>query len=94
VVVTFVNVPQATPVQPVPDIVQVAPLFAESFCTVAVKLVDCDTRTDAEVGFTVTEIAAGGVVIVTVVLADFVLSAIDVALSVTVAGLGAVAGAL
>ena len=55
---------------------------------------DCDTCTDAEIGFTLTEIGGGSVVIVTVAVADLVLSAIDVACSVTVAGLGAVAGAL
>ena len=77
-----------------PDSTQFAPFFAESFCTVAVKPVDCDTCTDAEIGFTLTEIGGGSVVIVTVAVADFVLSPIDVACSVTVAGLGAVAGAL
>jgi hypothetical protein len=92
--VTFVNVPQAAPVHPEPDSVQLTPLFAGSFCTVAVKPVDCDTCTDAAVGFTVTEIGGGSVVIVMVALADFVLSAIDAARSVTVAGLGALAGAL
>jgi len=94
VVVTFVNIPQPVPVQPVPDSVQLTPLFAESFCTVTVKPVDCDTCTDAEVGFTITEMGGGSVVIVTAAEADLVLSAIDVALSVTVAGLGAVAGAV
>ena len=93
-VVTFVSVPQAAPVQPVPDRLQLTPLFAESFCTVALKPLDCDTCTDAEVGFTVTEIGGGGVVMVMVAEADLVLSATDVACSVTVAGLGAVAGAL
>jgi len=56
--------------------------------------VDCDTCTDAEVGFTVTEIGGGGVVMVMLAEADLVLSAIELACSVTVAGLGAVAGAL
>ena len=94
VVVTFVSVPQAAPLQPVPDTVQLTPLFPESFCTVAVKPVDCDTCTDVDVGFTVTEIGGGGVVMAMIREADLVLSAIDVACSVTVAGLGAVAGAL
>jgi len=77
-----------------PNTVQLTPLFAESFCTVAVKPVDCDTGTDAEVGFTVTEIGGGRVVMVMVADADLVLSAIDVASNVTVAGLGALAGAV
>jgi hypothetical protein len=92
--VTFVNVPQAAPVHPAPASVQLTPLLAASFCTVAVKPVDCDTCTDAAVGFIATEMGAGVVVIVIVALADLVLSVIEVARSVTVAGLGALAGAL
>jgi len=92
--VTLVNVPQDAPVQPVPDKLQLTPLFAESFCTVALNPVDCDTCTDEEVGFTVTEMGGGGAVMVMVAEADLVLSATEVACSVTVAGLGAVAGAL
>ncbi len=92
--VTFVSVPQDTAAQPVPDKLQLTPLLAESFFTVAVKPVDCDTCTDAEAGFTVTEMGAEAVVIVMAALADLVLSAIDVALRVTVAGLGTLAGAL
>jgi len=91
-VVTFVSVPQDTAAQPVPDKLQLTPLFAKSFCTVAMKLVACDTCTDAEVGFTVTEIGEG--VVVMIAVADLVLSAIEVACSVTVAGLGAATGAL
>ena len=93
-VVTLVSVPQAAPEQPLPNTLQLTPLFKESFCTVAVKLADCDTCTDAEAGFTVTEMGGGGVVMAMVAEADLVLSAIDVACSVTVAGLGALAGAL
>jgi len=89
-----VSVPQAAPVQPAPDKLQLTPLFAESFCTVAVKPVDCDTCTDAEVGFTVTEIGGGRVVMVMVADTDLVLSVTDVACNVTVAGLGTLAGAL
>jgi hypothetical protein len=92
--VTLVNVPQAAPVHPAPASVQLTPLFAESFCTVAVKPVDCDTCTDVAVGFIVTEMGAGVVVIVMVAEADFELSVIEVALSLTVAGLGAVGGAV
>jgi hypothetical protein len=92
--VTFVKVPQAAAVHPEPDSVQLTPLLAESFCTVAVKPVDCDTCTDAALGFIVTEMGAGVVVIVMVAEADLVLSVIEVALRVTVAGLGAVGGAV
>jgi hypothetical protein len=93
-VVTFVNVPQAAPVHAVPANPQLTPFFAESFCTVTVKPVDCDTCTDAAVGFIVMEMGAGVVVIVMVAEADFELSVIEVALRVTVAGLGAVGGAV
>jgi len=92
--VTFVSVPHAAPEQPLPNTLQLTPLFRESFCTVALNPVDCDTCTNAEVGFAVTEIGGGGVVMVMIAEADLVLSAIDVACNVTVAGLGAVAGAL
>jgi len=94
VVVTFVSVPQAAPEQPLPKTLQLTPLFAESFCTVAVKPVDCDTCTDVEVGFTVTEIGGRSAAMVMVAEADLVLSPIDVALTMTDAGLGAFAGAV
>ena len=87
------SVPQAVPLQPAPERVQVTPLFCESFCTVAVKLCDCPVCTDALVGDTLTLIA-GGVVMVIAAAALFVVSATDVAVTVTVAGLGAAAGAV
>ena len=43
---TLVNVPQAAPVHAVPASPQLTPLLVESFCTVTVKRVDCDTRTE------------------------------------------------
>lgn len=87
------NVPQAAPVQP--DNVQVTPLFCVSFCTVATKECVWPVCTETAVGFTVTTMAAGvAEVIVRVVTADFVASAIEVAVRVTVAGAGTVAGAV
>ena len=92
-VVTLVRVPQAAPEQPVPESDQVTPLFCESFCSVAAKGEDCDTCTEAEGGFTETEIG-GGVVMVMAAVPDLVASVMDVAVRVTDAGFGAVAGAL
>jgi hypothetical protein len=94
VVVTFVNVPQLAPEQPVPESDQVTPLPCESFCNVAVKTAVVDTCTDVEVGLTPTEIGSGAAVTVIVADADFVPSAIAVAFSVTVAGVGTDAGAV
>ena len=87
------SVPQAAPLQPEPERAQLTPLFCGSFCTVAVKVCDCPVCTDALVGETLTLIG-GGVVIVIVAAAVLVLSATDVAVTVTVAGLGAVGGAV
>jgi hypothetical protein len=54
----------------------------------------CPVCTDADVGFTETEIAGGvALVIVIVVAADLVASATDLAVNVTVAGLGTLEGA-
>jgi hypothetical protein len=39
--VLFVRLPQALPLQPVPDMVQVTPLLLESLLTVAVKTKVC-----------------------------------------------------
>ena len=89
----FESVPQAAPLQPEPDRVQVTPLFCGSFCTVAVKVCDCPVCTDALVGDTLMLIA-GGAVIVIAAAALFVVSVTDVAVMVTVAGLGAVGGAV
>ena len=93
-VVTFDNVPQVAPEQPVPERIQLTPLLEESFCTEAMKPVDCETCTEVEDGLTMTAIGGGVAVTVMVATADFVPSVIDVAVSVTVAGAGAVAGAL
>jgi hypothetical protein len=93
-VVTFVSVPQVAPEQPAPDKAQVTPLLAESFCTAAMKPEDCEICTEADGGFTETETGGGAAVIVIVAAADFVLSAIEVAVKVTVAGAGTFAGAL
>ena len=90
--VAFVSVPQAVPEQPEPDRAHVTPLFAVSLLTVAVKFCVEPVETLAVEGDTATLIAAP--VMVIAAEDDFVLSATDVAVSVTVAGEGAVAGAL
>src|SRR5260370_29077880 len=57
------SVPQAAPLQPVPESVQITPLFCESFCTVAVNGCVVLTATEAVDGATLTEIGpptAGG----------------------------------
>ena len=96
VVVAAVSVPQEAPEQPAPDSDHVTPFPCVSFCRVAVKGAVVETCTEAEPGLTATEMAGGGGAAVTVMAAeeDFVLSAMEVALRVTVAGEGAVAGAL
>jgi hypothetical protein len=92
--VTFVSAPQAAPAQPVPVRVQLTPLPEGSFCTMALKPVDCEDCTEAVGGFTETETGGGGVVMVMIAAADFVPSEIEVAVKVTVLGVGAVAGAV
>ena len=94
VVVTFVRVPQLAPEQPVPGSDQVTPLFCESFCNVAVKPAVVETGTDVERGLTPTEIGSGAAVTVTVADADFVPSATEVPVIVTIAGVGTDAGAV
>jgi hypothetical protein len=69
-------------------------LFWESFCTVAVKACIPPSATLAVVGDSVTAIAAAFDVIVIVAAADLVLSLTEVAVSVTVAGAGMLAGAV
>jgi len=93
VVVTLVSVPHVAPEHPLPESDQVTPLFCESFCSVAEKLAVVETCTEAEGGFSVTEMA-GAAVTVIVDEPDFVVSATEVAVRVTDAGLGRVAGAL
>src|SRR5579859_7513860 len=53
------SVPQLAPLHPVPDKLQVTPLFCPSFCTVAVNGSDCPTCTDAALGETATLIGSG-----------------------------------
>jgi hypothetical protein len=76
--------------------VQVTPAAFTSFITVAVNAKDCLSTNPVALGEIVTLIADGGFTAVTVTVADadFVPSVTDVAVSVTVAGLGTFAGAL
>ena len=90
--VAFVSVPQAVPEQPLPVSVHVTPLLAESLLTVAVKFCVEPVETLAVEGDTDTLIAAPATVIVAE--EDLVASDTEVAVSVTVAGEGAVAGAV
>ena len=87
------SVPHALPLQPEPDNVQFTPLFCVSFCTVAAKFCDCPVCTDALAGDTLTLTGGGGAVTVIVALELLLVSPTDVAVSVTLAGLGTVAGA-
>lgn len=83
-------VPQAAPEQPLPLTVHVTAVF-EVFATDAVNCLVSPAKTDALVGDIVTET---GNVTVTVADADFVVSACDVAVTLTVGGLGTAAGAV
>lgn len=94
VVVTLESAPQAEPEQPEPESAQVTPLLAESFWTEAVKFDVVEIRTEADVGLTETEIGGGAAVTVIEAEPDLVASATEVALMVTVGGVGTVAGAL
>ena len=69
-------------------------MFCESFCTEAVKLAVVETCTESELGLTETEMGGGAAVTVTLATADFVPSAMEVAVSVTEAGVGTAAGAM
>jgi hypothetical protein len=93
VVVTLLSVPQTVPLHPLPASDQVTPLFCESFCTVTVKFRVALVFTPAIIGETVTTIADAPVKVIVAVV-DFVPSSLDVAVSVTVAGPGRVAGAV
>ena len=86
------SMPQAAPLQPAPESVQVTPLFCGSFCTVAVKLWVCPVCRDEFVGDTLTPTGGGGAV--TVIVAEELLlpSATDVAVRLTVAGFGTLPG--
>ena len=85
------NVPHPDPVHPVPETLQVTPALLGSLVTVAESGCVVETVTDAVEGATVTT-TAGRAVSVTRADADFVASARDTAVIVTVAGLGSVAG--
>ena len=88
--------PQVAPVQPAPDSVQFTPLFVESFFTVGVKGLVSPTRIVQLAGETLTETPAAGAVAVTVIAAAavFVPSVTEVAVNVTRAGFGTLAGAV
>ena len=85
------KVPQEAPLQPEPDSAQVTPLFWASLLTVAVKFCGWPVCTIAVVGATLTET---GAVTVMVAAAARVVSVTEVAVSVTVAGEGTLAGAV
>jgi galactokinase len=71
------------------------PPFALSLLTTAIRLAVALTTSDVGgVGVRATEIGGGGAVIVIVAEAVFVPSATDVAVTVTVAGLGTALGAV
>jgi hypothetical protein len=89
------KLPHVAPLHPAPLKLQLTPLFCVSFCKVAVTLCVCPVCTEAAVGLTATEMAAvEDPVIVSAATADFVPSATDVAVAVTAAGFGTVAGAV
>lgn len=85
-----VTVPQRAPLQPVPDTLQVTPLFGFPFTT-AVNCCVCPATTWAVVGEIATTV--GGTT-VTIADADFDGSAFEVAVTVTCGGLGIVVGAV
>ena len=88
------SIPQVALLQPEPESVQVTPLFCASFCSVAVKpCVPIPACTLGVVGLTLTMIARGAVMVM-VAEELLVLSVTEVAVSVTVAGEGTVAGAV
>ena len=93
VVVTLLSVPHAVPLHPLPVSNQLTPLFCASFWTVTVKFRAALVSTLAVAGETVTTIADAAVTVIVDVF-DFVPSRLDVAVSVTMAGLGSVAGAV
>jgi hypothetical protein len=92
---TFVNVPHAFPMQPAPDALQFTPAAPTSFVTVAVTFSFCPSVNPPRFGEIVTLIFPSGVFdSVIVAAADFVPSLTDVAVSVTTAGVGTLAGAV
>lgn len=87
--------PQVVAVQAVPamDSVQFTRLFCASFCSVAAKVCVAFTCTFEVGGETVTAIAGGGAIVM-VTLDDLVPSETEVAVRVTVGGVGGVVGAV
>lgn len=82
--------PQFAPLHPAPSKRQVT-AWLKLLTTVAVNCCVCPTRTFAVVGEM--DITVGGIT-VTVDVSNFVLSAFEVAVTVTVGGVGTVAGAV
>jgi hypothetical protein len=93
VAVALPKVPQFAPLQPVPARLHVTPRLLPSFCTVALNCRVKFNDTVAVPGFTVTTMGSGGPT-VTCAVADFVLSATEVAMTDTVGGFGATLGAV
>jgi len=89
----LVGVPHEAPEHAAPDKLQITPLFWESLSTEAVKTVEEDIWTEADAGFTETEMG-GAATKVMAAEADLVTSATDVACSEIVAGLGTAVGAV
>jgi hypothetical protein len=73
---------------------QLTPLFCESFATVAVRLSVPPAATLAVVSESVTAMAGGAAVTVIDIAEVFVPSVTEVAVNVTLAGLGTLAGAV
>jgi hypothetical protein len=91
------TVPQELAVQAAPpdsDKDQFTPLFCVSFCSVAVNICEAPVCTLDMVGDTATTIAGGGAEMVIVAVEALVLSATEVAVNVTVGGVGGAAGAV
>jgi hypothetical protein len=89
----LLKVPQVEPLQPEPDRLHVTPELVGSFVTVALKFCVALTTTEAVLGET-DAVIGGAVVIVIVAEAVLVPSVAEVAVRVTVAGVGTVAGAV
>jgi hypothetical protein len=80
-------------VQPTPESTQVTPLFCKSFCTVAVNVCVVATARLTVAGDTVNRTDGTGPSVIAAA-ADLVRSVTDVAVSVTLLGVGAVIGAV
>ena len=89
----MLSAPQFVPLHPDPEIAQVTPRPFGSFCTVAENGCARFTETVCDPGDTETAMAGGGPII-TAELADFVLSATDTAVTLTLGGVGVVPGAV